>query len=53
MSRSRSLPARASRVGEPGRRTAPGGDYQPQWSPDASRVIFFSAREGNNDVWTA
>ncbi len=33
--------------------TGPGGDYQPQWSPDGSRVVFFSARAGNNDIWTA
>jgi TolB protein len=31
----------------------PGGDYQPNWSPDARRLAFFSARAGNQDIWTA
>ena len=25
----------------------PGGDYQPTWSPDGSRIVFFSARAGS------
>jgi Tol biopolymer transport system component len=31
--------------------TGPGGDYQPDWSPDGSALAFFSARGGNTDVW--
>jgi serine/threonine-protein kinase len=29
-----------------------GGDYQPNWSPDGKQLVFFSARSGNNDIWT-
>jgi Tol biopolymer transport system component len=29
----------------------PGGDYQANWSPDGSRIVFFSARSGNADIW--
>ena len=33
--------------------SGPGGDYQPQWSPDGKRLVFFSSRAGNADIWTA
>jgi Tol biopolymer transport system component len=29
----------------------PGGDFQPQWSPDSKHLVFFSSRSGNADVW--
>jgi TolB protein len=29
----------------------PGGDYQPNWSPDAREIVFFSSRSGNADIW--
>jgi Tol biopolymer transport system component len=29
-----------------------GGDYQPRFSPDGSRLAFFSCREGSPDIWT-
>jgi TolB protein len=29
----------------------PGGDYQPNWSPDGRTIAFFSARAGNSDIW--
>jgi len=32
--------------------TGHGGDYQPEWSPDGSKLVFFSSRAGNADVWT-
>ena len=28
----------------------PGGDFQPQWSPDGKRLVFFSSRAGNADI---
>src|SRR5260370_36248216 len=28
-----------------------GGDFQPQWSPDGRRLVFFSSRAGNADIW--
>ena len=31
----------------------PGGDYQPKWSPDGTKLVFFSARAGNSDIWLA
>jgi Tol biopolymer transport system component len=31
--------------------SGPGGDYQPTWAPDASALLFFSARGGNTDIW--
>jgi TolB protein len=30
----------------------PGGDFQPNWSPDGARIAFFSSRAGNVDIWT-
>jgi Tol biopolymer transport system component len=30
----------------------PGGDFQPNWSPDGTRIAFFSSRAGNVDIWT-
>jgi len=29
----------------------PGGDYQPNWSPDGKSLAFFSLRSGNADIW--
>jgi Tol biopolymer transport system component len=31
--------------------TGPGGDFQPQWSPDGKLLVFFSSRAGNADIW--
>ena len=31
--------------------SGPGGDYQPDWSPDEAALVFFSARGGNTDIW--
>jgi len=28
-----------------------GGDFQPNWSPDARTIAFFSSRSGNADIW--
>jgi len=28
-----------------------GGDFQPQWSPYGRRLVFFSSRAGNADIW--
>src|SRR5260370_33617154 len=28
-----------------------GGDFQPQWAPDGIRLVFFSSRAGNADIW--
>jgi Tol biopolymer transport system component len=30
----------------------PGGDYQPNWSPDGRTLAFFSSRNGNPGIWT-
>ena len=30
----------------------PGGDYQPRFSPDGARLVFFSCRGGSPDIWT-
>jgi Tol biopolymer transport system component len=32
--------------------SGPGGDYQPNWSPDGKVIAFFSSRSGQNDIWT-
>ncbi|MBF8305811.1 MAG: amidohydrolase [Acidobacteria bacterium] len=29
----------------------PGGDYQPDWSPDGKSLVFFALRSGNADIW--
>ena len=31
---------------------SPRGDGHASWSPDGTRIIFGSAREGNSDIWT-
>ncbi|HJZ13255.1 MAG TPA: hypothetical protein VJ521_13955, partial [Acidobacteriota bacterium] len=31
--------------------TGPGGDYQPNWSPDAKSLVFFSNRSGEPAIW--
>jgi TolB protein len=31
--------------------TGAGGDYQANWSPDGSRISFFSSRAGTADIW--
>jgi Tol biopolymer transport system component len=31
--------------------TGAGGDYQPNWSPDARSLVFFSGRAGVLDIW--
>ena len=28
-----------------------GGDFQPNWSPDGQRLVFFSSRSGHADIW--
>jgi TolB protein len=30
----------------------PGGDYQPNWDPNGRNIVFFSARDGNPDIWS-
>jgi Tol biopolymer transport system component len=30
----------------------PGGDYQPNFSPDGGRIAFFSGRKGSPDIWS-
>ena len=30
----------------------PGGDFQADWSPDLQNLVFFSARNGNSDIFT-
>jgi TolB protein len=30
----------------------PGGDFQANWSPDGKRIVFFSSRAGNADIWS-
>ena len=30
----------------------PGGDFQPQWSPDGRTIVFFSSRGGSADIWS-
>ena len=30
-----------------------GEDENPSWSPDGSRIIFISTRDGNNEIYTA
>jgi len=32
--------------------TGSGGDFQPQWSPDGKRLVFFSSRSGNANIWS-
>jgi TolB protein len=32
--------------------SGPGGDYQPTWSHDGRRLVFFSGRGGNTDIWS-
>ena len=29
-----------------------GGDYQPNWSPDGTLLVFFSSRSGTANIWT-
>lgn len=31
--------------------TGQGGDYQPHWSPDLTRLVFFSSRSGNAEIY--
>jgi Tol biopolymer transport system component len=30
----------------------PGGDFQPNWSPEGTQIVFFSSRAGNADIWS-
>jgi Tol biopolymer transport system component len=30
----------------------PGGDYQPNWAPEGTSLVFFSLRSGNADLWS-
>lgn len=32
--------------------THPGNDYQPAWSPDGTKIIFVSERDGNVELYT-
>ena len=31
--------------------SGPGGDYQPTWSPDLQKLVFFSSRSGNSEIF--
>lgn len=32
--------------------SGPAHNLRPAWSPDGSRIAFFSSRTGNNEIWT-
>ena len=32
--------------------TDPGLDLRPAWSPDSTKLAFYSGRSGNDDIWT-
>jgi len=31
--------------------SGPGGDYQPTWSPDLQKLVLFSSRSGNSEIF--
>src|ERR1041384_948717 len=30
---------------------SPGDEYQPDWSPDGTKIVFSSRRDGNNEIY--
>jgi Tol biopolymer transport system component len=46
------LAALARRRGRARPHHRPGGDFQPNWSPDGRTIAFFSSRGGSADIWS-